>query len=77
MASNFYRQKDSPRYFLGHGLEIGFIVLGLAAAFVLVLSYRTINKQRRQRIMDGAHNMVTPQELSELGDKAVTFRYMY
>ncbi|KND86188.1 putative transporter [Tolypocladium ophioglossoides CBS 100239] len=77
MASNFYREADSPRYFLGHGLELGFIAMGLVAAFILLFGYRTINKQRQQRIADGAHNRMTPQELSEMGDKAVTFRYMY
>lgn len=77
MASNFYRQKDGPRYILGHGLELGFISLGIVAAFVLVFAYRTINRQRARKIASGSHEHLTAEELSAKGDKAVTFRYIY
>lgn len=76
MASNFYRQKDKPRYILGHALELGFIGLGIVAGFVLVFGYRTINK-KRQRVLARGPLTSTPEELSALGDKAVTFRYIY
>lgn len=39
MAANFYRQKDGPRYILGHSLELGFIVVGIVAALILVFGY--------------------------------------
>ncbi|KAH0593209.1 hypothetical protein MHUMG1_08931 [Metarhizium humberi] len=77
MASNFYRKKDKPRYFLGHGLEIGFIVLGIAAAFILVLGYRRLNRKRERQLAEGQDKNYTAAELSALGDKAITFRYMY
>ncbi|KAI0200316.1 major facilitator superfamily domain-containing protein [Astrocystis sublimbata] len=76
-ASNFYRQKDSPRYILGHALELAFTSVGLIAAAVLLLSYNRINKKRAKALNDGAHNQFTPEELSTKGDKAVTFRYIY
>ena len=76
MASNFYRQADSPRYMLGHGLELGFIGGGLIAALILVRSYAAINKKRDQRLAEGNIEHTT-EELSALGDRAVTFRYMY
>ncbi|KAI0486412.1 major facilitator superfamily domain-containing protein [Xylaria cf. heliscus] len=76
-ASNFYRQKDSPRYILGHALELGFTSVGLIAAVILIMSYIRINKKRAQAIRDGVHNQFTPEELSAQGDKAVTFRYVY
>jgi hypothetical protein len=76
MASNFYRQKDGPRYLLGHGLELGFIGLGLIAAFILLFNYKRINKKRQSKIDSGAEQP-SAQELSALGDRAVTFRYMY
>ena len=75
MASNFYREKDSPRYVLGHGLELGFICAGIVAALILVVSYTAINKKRERQLRSGEH-MQTNQQLSEKGDKAVTFRYM-
>ncbi|KAK1834463.1 major facilitator superfamily transporter [Podospora conica] len=74
MASNFYREKDSPRYILGHALELGFIGAGIVAALILVFSYTAINK-KRERLLKSGHTH-TYQELSEKGDKAVTFRYM-
>lgn len=77
MASNFYRQADKPRYFLGHGLVLGFVVLGFISTGLLVLGYRSANRNRAQRIVDGSAASISPQELAALGDKAPTFRYMY
>jgi alpha-N-acetylglucosamine transferase len=77
MASNFYRQVDSPRYKLGHGLELGFISMGIVASIILILSYNAVNKKRAQRLADGEAAHYTPEELSALGDRAITFRYMF
>ncbi|KAL2181153.1 major facilitator superfamily domain-containing protein [Thermothelomyces heterothallicus CBS 202.75] len=76
MASNFYRAKDAPRYILGHGLELGFIGGGLVASAILVLGYTTQNRKRARRIEEGALDSYTSQELSEKGDRAVTYRYV-
>ncbi|KAI2629898.1 MFS general substrate transporter [Hypoxylon sp. NC1633] len=76
IASNFYRQKDSPQYILGHGLELGFISGGIIAAFILVIAYATINKKRDRITQEGGESQYTAQELSMRGDKAITFRYM-
>lgn len=75
MASNFYRAKDAPHYHLGHDLEIAFICMGIGAWCVLTYNYRRINKKRDQQMAAGEHLKFTPEELSRLGDKAVTFRY--
>ncbi|KAI1858514.1 uncharacterized protein JN550_012561 [Neoarthrinium moseri] len=75
IASNMYRQKDSPRYILGHALELGFISAGIIAAFILVISYAAANK-RRARIMQESGDF-SNEELAAKGDKAPTFRYMY
>ncbi len=76
-ASNFYRQKDAPRYTLGHALELAFTSVGLIAAVILVVNYMRINKKRAKIIREGGHNEFTPEELSALGDRGVTFRYVY
>ena len=76
MASNFYRSRDSPHYRLGHALELGFIVGGVIASFVLIFNYRRINAKRDRQMAEGMHNGYTPEELSDLGDRAVTFRYV-
>ncbi|RGP60417.1 tartrate transporter [Fusarium longipes] len=77
MASNFYRQKDGPRYILGHALELGFISGGIIAALILIFSYSRINKSRERRMAAGEHEAISEEELSALGDKAVTWRYMH
>jgi len=76
MASNFYRQKDAPRYILGHGLEIGFVCAGIIASSLLAFNYNRINRRRARQLANGEHNGYTPEELSDLGDKAITFKYM-
>jgi len=76
MASNFYRGKDKPRYRLGHGLELGFISLGLVACGILLFGYTTANKKRERKMADGVEEQYTNEELSSKGDRAITFRYM-
>ena len=77
MASNFYRQKDSPRYIMGHALELAFVCLGIIAGLILVFGYRRINKSRERQMEAGGADNVTVEELSSRGDKALTWRYMY
>jgi MFS family permease len=77
MASNFYRAKDGPRYKLGHSLELGFIGMGIVASLVLLAGYSSENRKRARKIDEGALDLYTPEELSEQGDKAITFRYVY
>ena len=73
MASNFYRAADKPKYTLGHGLEIGFVSVGLVAVLVLRWNYGRINEAREREGNEKGHSL---SELSEMGDKAPTFRYM-
>lgn len=75
MASNFYRAKDGPRYILGHGLELGFIGLGIIAALVLIIAYSRINKSRERKLANG--EIPSAEDLSFQGDRAVTFRYVH
>lgn len=76
-ASNFYRSRDAPRYVLGHALELGFTSVGLLAAGILLVGYMRANKRRAEIVKAGGHHEFTPEELSALGDKAVTYRYVY
>lgn len=72
MASNFYRAADKPKYILGHGLELGFVAAGLIAVLALRFNYDRINKSRDKEGM-GMH---TEAEMSDMGDRAPTFRYV-
>lgn len=77
MASNFYRAEDAPHYKLGHALELGFIAVGILALGIIVFNYRRINNKRERQMAEGVHNGYTPEEMSALGDRALTFRYKY
>lgn len=80
MASNFYRAVDSPRYILGHSLELGFVCIGMIAAVILNVGYAIANKRRARKLAQNSASGVMgmrSQELSEQGDKALTFRYMH
>ncbi|OLN81351.1 putative transporter C11D3.18C 8 [Colletotrichum chlorophyti] len=61
MASNFYRQKDGPRYILGHALELGFISVGIIAALILIFSYIMINKKHDTRMAAGEDRLHNQQ----------------
>lgn len=76
MASNFYRAPDSPRYILGHALELGFVSVGIIATGILIFGYTATNKKRDHRMSDGDDRTYTAEELSAMGDKAQTWRYM-
>jgi hypothetical protein len=77
MASNFYRPQDSPKFILGHSLELGFAVVGTIAALILRLKYETINKQRDKMLEEMRTNpgQISPQEMSAMGDRSPAFRY--
>lgn len=74
-ASNFYRTQDLPRYKLGHALELGFILMGLAFMLATIAGYILSNKQKRAAIASGAYDNMTLEELLEMGDKSPYFSY--
>jgi hypothetical protein len=76
MASNFYREKDGPRFVLGHALELGFIGAGIIACVILIISYTAINKKRDRQMIGEDKSSLSNEELSAMGDRATTFRYM-
>lgn len=77
MASNFYRGADAPRYLMGHGLSMGFVIAGITAASIIFTGYFMTNKKRAQAVKSGQIANFTEAQLSALGDKAITWRYMY
>ncbi|ODV65149.1 MFS general substrate transporter [Hyphopichia burtonii NRRL Y-1933] len=74
-SSNIYRGKDSPRYLLGHGMEIMFISLGLVAMLINVIGYSISNSMKKRRLESGYYDEYTDQELIEMGDKSPYFIY--
>ncbi|KAL8939752.1 MAG: hypothetical protein Q9211_002599 [Gyalolechia sp. 1 TL-2023] len=72
MSSNFYRSADSPKYILGHALELGFVAVGLCAIALLRWNYRRINRKRDEMPL----GKYSDAENSEKGDRAPTYRYV-
>ncbi|KAF5328441.1 hypothetical protein D9619_013250 [Psilocybe cf. subviscida] len=79
IAANIYRAQDSPRFLLGHGLELMFVGIGFIATPIVILSYMRINKKRdeaqREALESGETNKYTNKQLREMGDRAPDFRY--
>ena len=73
MASNFYREQDKPKYTLGHGLELGFLAVGLCAVVMLRMNYGRINRKRDALLQSGE---LKEADMSDMGDRAPTFRYV-
>jgi len=51
-------------------------VIGLSVSATYAITYRRINKIRDRKMAEGEHLKYTDEELSEQGDRAVTFRYI-
>ncbi|KAF9444269.1 MFS general substrate transporter [Macrolepiota fuliginosa MF-IS2] len=80
IASNIYRSQDSPRFIVGHGVELMFVGIGFICVPAAVIAYTRINKKRdelqRQAVEAGEQCRYTAQELREMGDRAADFRYI-
>ncbi|RDB15711.1 High-affinity nicotinic acid transporter [Hypsizygus marmoreus] len=78
IACNIYRAVDSPRYIVGHGIELMFIGIGFIAIPIIVLSYTRINAKRAAHLKDAAERgepKISDDETRRLGDRAPDFKY--
>ncbi|KAF8624703.1 hypothetical protein AX17_007034 [Amanita inopinata Kibby_2008] len=78
IASNIYRSQDSPRFIIGHAVEMMFVAIGLICTPIAVVLYRNINS-KRDKIMQEAEERgekMAPEEIRRLGDRAPDFKYV-
>ncbi|KAG0702235.1 MFS general substrate transporter [Suillus ampliporus] len=79
IAAVIYRSQDSPRFILGHALELMFVGIGFIFLPIVVFLYKRINAQRdaaeRLAMERGEKAQYSDEELRELGDRAPDFRY--
>ncbi|KAG0694942.1 MFS general substrate transporter [Suillus ampliporus] len=79
ISSVVYRSQDSPRFILGHAVELMFVGIGFIAVPIVVFLYKRINAQRdtaeRLEMERGEKVQYSDGELRELGDRAPDFRY--
>lgn len=50
--------------------------VGLITVSIMAFTYNRINAEREKLMDEGEHLKYTDEELSEQGDRAVTFRYI-
>ncbi|KAI0761386.1 MFS general substrate transporter [Trametes elegans] len=79
IACNIYRIRDAPRYLLGHGVEMGFVGMGLTLLPIVVITYMRDNARRDAALCEaedrGLKVEYPPEELRRMGNQAPDFRY--
>ncbi|BGP20796.1 hypothetical protein JCM10213_008933 [Rhodosporidiobolus nylandii] len=76
-STNVFRTQDSPEYYLGHGVVLGFVCLGLVCAptYAALLARQNRKKAAELALPEGERPVYTVQELRDLGDRAPEFKY--
>ncbi|OOQ91533.1 putative MFS transporter [Penicillium brasilianum] len=76
VSSNIYRDKDKPRYYPGHGVVLGYLVLFLfGGSVVQYLLLRRENGKRRRGERDQWVEGLDHSQIELLGDKRPDFIY--
>ncbi|KAL1899916.1 hypothetical protein Sste5346_002782 [Sporothrix stenoceras] len=78
-GSNIFLAKQAPRYQVGYGTCLGICLAGIVAAYVLRVAYDRENKRRDALVESHTEEELraqyTEQQLLDLGDQSVYFRY--
>ncbi|GAA5890583.1 hypothetical protein JCM6882_002970 [Rhodosporidiobolus microsporus] len=76
-STNVYRKQDSPHYYLGHGVVLGFVAIGLvcAPAYAFALKRKNSQKERELALPESERPVYTVEELRDMGDRAPEFKY--
>lgn len=76
VSSNIYREDDKPRYYPGHGVVLGYLVLFLfGGSVVQYLLLRRENGKRRRGERDAWVEGLDQSQIDLLGDKRPDFIY--
>ncbi|KAF1984605.1 MFS nicotinic acid transporter-like protein Tna1 [Aulographum hederae CBS 113979] len=76
VSSNIYQTKDSPRFFPGHGVVLGYMtVFLLGGSVVTTILLRKENRARQNGKRDYLAEGKTQQEIEMLGDMRPDFMY--
>jgi len=77
VSSNIYRQKDAPKYRLGHGVVLAYLVLFLFTGSILTsFSLRAENKKRRSGARDHWTEGKSEADVDLMGDKRYVCFYV-
>ncbi|GAA5913374.1 hypothetical protein JCM8208_004745 [Rhodotorula glutinis] len=81
-SSNVYRKQDKPHYYLGHGVVLGFVMLGYICGPLYAVMLKRENKRKTEWLEQQAmlpeeqRTQYTVEELRAQGDKAADFKYL-
>jgi MFS family permease len=76
VSSNIYRGRDKPRFFLGHGVVLAYLVLFLLGGSVVTrMMLVRENKKRLRGERDGWVQGLNAKEIEALGDQKPDFVY--
>ncbi|ORX67331.1 MFS general substrate transporter [Linderina pennispora] len=75
VASNIYRNKDAPRYLLGHGINLMAGLLSIVLALLARWNMGRINRNKELSPIDISN--MTQKEIQELEERHPDFRYVY
>lgn len=77
VSSNIYRQRDRPRYLVGHGVVLAYLCLFLLGGSIAThLALRLENRKRRRGDRDAWVEGKSEKEVELLGDKRPDFLYV-
>jgi MFS family permease len=76
VSSNIYRQKDKPRFFLGHGVVLAYLTLFLFGGSIVTRTLLAAeNRKRRSGKRDEWVEGRSEGEVAEMGDRRPDFLY--
>ncbi|GAA6035417.1 hypothetical protein JCM8097_000245 [Rhodosporidiobolus ruineniae] len=76
-STNVYRTQDKPHYYLGHGVVLGFVALGLVCAPLYAYLLKRENARKAAELARPAseRRQYTVEELRDMGDRSPEFKY--
>lgn len=76
IGSYIYFDSESPYYWTGFGVSLGFGVLGLIASIILEISYKWSNDRNAKLSDEDIRARYSEDELLQMGDKSPLFKYV-
>lgn len=70
-------QKDSPNFVPGHAVSIAFLCLGFITVPATIVLYKRANAEKDRKLTElVGKSQYSAEEVHELGDKALDYKYI-